>query len=400
MINKEGLSAVKGYKFSGITVDNSKKNLGLIYSDSEKTYGTAVYTRSDIVAAPVIFSKEMDEKTKIKRAILINSGKANAFTGNQGIVDARECAYEISKILNIDIEKCYIGSTGVIGRKLNVEEIKTSMDVLVESLSNKGNDDFAEAIMTTDTRKKQASVKFEIDGKEINIGACAKGSGMIMPNMATMLCTVLTDASIKYDLLKMALKKAVKETFNCISVDGDTSTNDTVFMLANGKAGNESINKKDKNYKIFFSNLKKLLEHMAKEIAYDGEGATKFITIDVVNTKSRKKAKKVGFSIANSPLVKTAFYGEDMNWGRILMAIGKSMTGMNCNIIDIYVNGNIIVKNGEPQIGQKEYIEAEKSLKNKEISLLIDFKNGNSKIKIWTCDFSNEYVNINALYTT
>ena len=400
MISNKGLNAVQGFKFSGIASCTAKKSIGLLFSTVDNTIGAAVYTRSDVQAAPIIVSKKMDSLSEKKRAVLINSGIANAFTGRQGLIDAEKCISEVSKLLDIDLAECYIASTGVIGKTLDMDSIINSLSNLTSVLDQNGNNDFVEAIMTTDTRQKQASISFDLGGKQVNIAACAKGSGMIMPDMATMLSVVVTDAAITHQCLDKALKAAIEDTFNCITVDGDTSTNDSVFLLANGLAGNEMIECENEDYNAFYVNLKNLLEHMAKQIVDDGEGITKFITIDIKNTPTKELAKKVAFSVANSPLVKTAFYGEDLNWGRILMAVGKAMTGMDCGIIDIYINGYRIVNHGESEIDTQDYEKAKESLKNRKINLEIDFKQGKSCIRVWTCDFSLDYVKINAHYTT
>ena len=401
MINNKGLKAVKGFKFSGIALEGDKKNMGLLYSTVENTIGTAVYTRSDVLAAPVIISKKMDGESNSKRAILINSGTANAFTGKQGLADAESCVKKLAQCINVSPSECYIGSTGVIGKKLDVDLIISNMEYVVKGLDHGSEKDFIEATMTTDTRIKQASVDFELDGVQVNIAACAKGSGMIAPNMATMLCSVITDVSISHEVMSKALHDVVEVTYNCITVDGDTSTNDSIFFLSNGLAGNKKIENTDSgNYKLFYQNLRELMEHMAKEIVNDGEGITKFITIDILNTPDRNKAKDVAMSIANSPLVKTALFGEDLNWGRIMMAVGKAMTQMDCSIIDITINNFQIVKNGEPIISQEDYLKAKQSLKNRNVDIIIDFKQGTEKIRVWTCDYSYDYVKINAHYTT
>ena len=401
MVDKKGLTTVKGFKFSGIGLSGNKKNMGLLYSTVENTIGTAVYTRSDVLAAPVIISKKMDMESNNKRAILINSGTANAFTGKQGLVDAENCIIKLSQCLNVSSSECYIGSTGVIGKKLDMDSIISNIEDLVKGLQYGCEKDFIESTMTTDTRMKQASVTFELDGVQVNIAACAKGSGMIMPNMATMLCCVITDVSISHEIMSKALHDVVEETFNCISVDGDTSTNDSIFFLSNGLAGNKKIENADTlNYKLFYQNLWELMEHMAKEIVNDGEGITKFITIDILNTPDRDKAKAVAMSIANSPLVKTALFGEDLNWGRIMMAIGKAMTKMDCSIIDIKINNFEIVKGGESVISSEDYEKAKQSIKNRNVDIVVDFNQGTEKIRVWTCDYSYDYVKINAHYTT
>ena len=402
MIDKTWLSSVKGFEFSGICIEDNdhKKNLGLVYSTVENTIGAAVYTTNDVVAAPVVVSKANDAMTCKKRAVMINSGNANSFTGKKGIEDANACLDVLAAELKIPKYECYIGSTGVIGRYLETFPIQNGIHALIDNLSPADENDFLEAIMTTDTKEKKASVEFKIQGKTVHIAACAKGSGMIMPNMATMLSVVITDVVIAPELLKKALQDAVIDTFNCISVDGDTSTNDSVFLLANGLAENTPITDFGLEYEQFLLHLTELLKDIAKQIVNDGEGITKFITINVLHTPDKEKAKKVAMSIANSPLVKTAFYGEDMNWGRIMMAIGKSRTGMNCNNIDIYLNDFKIINDGQPTFGTNDYILAEKSLKSHDIILDIDFKNGNSGICVWTCDFSLDYIKINADYTT
>lgn len=400
LITTNGLSEVKGFYFSGLAISQGEKNLGLVYSSVEDTKGVAIYTRSDIVAAPVEVSREMDDRSFVKRAILINSGSANAFTGKQGKSDAIRCCLEVAQTLKIKPEEVYIGSTGVIGQKLPMDNIVSNMSCLVDQLGINNEESFIEAIMTTDTKVKKASVKFDIDGVEVNIAACAKGSGMIMPDMATMLSVITTDADITSSMMKKALSDAARDTYNCITVDGDTSTNDTIFFLANGLAANKKIEVVDKNYDLFYRNLFELMEHMAKRVVDDGEGITKFITIDVINTQLRENAKKVAFSIANSPLVKTALFGENLNWGRILMAIGKAQTGMDCSIIEVYLNGFKIIELGEPIISDSIQKKVKESLKNRDIEIKIDFRQGNEKIRVWTCDFSYEYIKINADYVT
>jgi len=397
-IEKKGLSSVQGFKFSGVSLESGRKNCGLIFSGAEHTLGTAVYTKNDIQAAPVVISRKMDIKSNVKQAIIVNSGNANAFTGKQGLLDAETCIHELTRRLNIQPAACYIASTGVIGRKLNTESIINRMESLISELSEEGDSDFAEAILTTDTRPKQLSVKFEIAGRMVTIAACAKGAGMIMPDMATMLCFIITDASISHTLMQRALKDAVDDTLNCITVDGDTSTNDTVFMLANGMANNRLIEKDDETYSIFFNNLRGLLEQIAIELIGDAEGITKLITIEVINASNKEKAKIVALSVANSPLVKTAFYGEQLNWGRIIMAIGKAGIGVDASSIDISINNFEIVTKGEPQSGSESYLNAEKSLKNKQIFISINLNQGKDKAKVWTSDLSLEYVKINANY--
>lgn len=400
MINRTGLTAVKGFKFAGINAGgkSDKKNIGLICSTIEETYGVAVYTKNDVLAAPVVISKENDNTTNRKRAVLINSGNANSFTGKKGLNDAKSCVERVSNLLNIKPEEVYIGSTGIIGRELEKDVILNGIDKANKELMEGDRKalDFIEAIMTTDTRVKQASISFEIEGKKVSIASCVKGAGMIMPDMATMLCVITTDAKIAPDMMKKALSESVDQTFNCITVDGDTSTNDSIFLLSNGLANNKIIDSEGANYSIFTEHLHTLMEHMAKELVNDGEGITKFITIKVVNTPTREKAKTIAFSIGNSPLVKTTLYGQQLNWGRLLMAIGKAQTRLNCNIIDIFINDFKVVVDGEPALSTEEFKKAEQSLANRNIDILIDFKQGDENITIWTCDYSIDYIKINA----
>ncbi|MCL1918365.1 MAG: bifunctional glutamate N-acetyltransferase/amino-acid acetyltransferase ArgJ [Peptococcaceae bacterium] len=395
----QGLGLVDGFEYAGIRVGGKKNNIGLVFSTVENTVGAAVYTKSDIVAAPVILSKEMDAHSPRKRAVMINSGTANAFTGRQGVADAREMIKKLAETLAIEEHECYVGSTGVIGEKLEIDHIVGGIEELVRSKNRENSADFIEAIMTTDTKMKQSSVSLELDHKEVHMAACAKGSGMIMPDMATMLCVVTTDVSIQPDLLQEALRQCVKTTMNCVTVDGDTSTNDTVFILANGVAGNRTICQQDENYDRFVEKLTELLEEMAKQIVHDGEGITKFITLRIRQTPSEETAKKIAFSIANSPLVKTAMFGESLNWGRLMMAIGKAQTGIDCSRIDIIINGVQILRDSE-LLGSEAYDAAQNSLKGYENTIEIDFKAGDQEYRVWTCDFSYDYVKINADYLT
>lgn len=402
MIDTKGLSAVQGFKFAGIAAESEKRNIGIVYSTEEDTCGAAVYTKSDIVAAPIVICRKNESISPIKRALLINSGNANAFTGKQGLLDAVSCVSEVSNLLEIPEEHCFIGSTGVIGQKMPMNTILGNMKNVVNRLDTGAENalHFIEATMTTDTRPKQASISFKLNGKTVTIAASIKGAGMIMPNMATMLCTVITDVSIAQELLHKALQKSIKKTLNCISIDGDTSTNDTVYIMANGLAGNATINTNNRDFKVFQQHLQLLLEHMGKEVVKDGEGVTKFITINVLNTPSRKKARKVALSIANSPLVKTAFFGKQLNWGRLLMAIGKAQTKMDCSIINIAINGHTVVKEGEPALNTEQFKKAEESLEAVDVVIDIDFNQGSKDITVWTCDFSYDYVKINADYMT
>jgi glutamate N-acetyltransferase / amino-acid N-acetyltransferase len=398
MIDKKGLSAVSGYQFSGIAIEGKKKNYGLIYTDSEHSLGAAVYTRNDIQAAPVLLSKEMDSVTTTKRAILVNSGNANAFTGKQGVLDARKSIECLSEQLKIKPEECYLASTGVIGQKLPMDKMLGKMPELIKKKDTKQDLAFAQSIMTTDTKPKQASLTFELAGQKISLAGCVKGAGMIQPNMATMLCFVVTDAKIEHTLLKKALVMAVEDTFNSITVDSDTSTNDCVFLLANGYASNMPIEQENSDFSVFVNRLRELLQHLAMELIADAEGITKKITIQVKQARDKEQATAIAYAVANSPLVKTAFFGEQLNWGRILMAVGKAMTGVDSEILDIKINGYEIVKQGEPQTEADYYQQAEQSLKREDVMIEIVLNQGVASKTVVTTDLSIEYIKINANY--
>jgi glutamate N-acetyltransferase/amino-acid N-acetyltransferase len=399
MTIKNGMGVIPGFLFSGISLDGKRKNYGLIASANPKTIGTAAYTKNDLPAAPVIVSKEMDAYTSRKRAILVNSGQANALTGKKGIQDARRCLQELGRQLGIPVQTCYMASTGVIGRALNMKSMLKNMPDLVRNLSASGSDDFAEAILTTDTRPKSARIKFNLAGKRVTIAACVKGAGMIMPNMATMLCFTLTDAHITRGLLRKALRSAVEETFNSLSVDSDTSTNDSVFMLASGEAGNAIVrDKQSGNFFTFRKSLSELYQRLAWELISDAEGVTKKLFIHVRQAASVAKARAIAFSVANSPLVKTAFFGEQLNWGRIAMAVGKTMTGVKTEKLDIRINGYEIVEKGVPVYTQEVYKAAEKSLKREVINIEIKLNQGSAHKRVLATDLSLEYVKINANY--
>ncbi|MEW6620387.1 MAG: bifunctional glutamate N-acetyltransferase/amino-acid acetyltransferase ArgJ [bacterium] len=399
-MSKTGLSSVQGFKFAGIALENKKNNIGLLFSEQNDTYGVAMYTRSDIIASPVIVSKENDKLSQKKRAVLINSGNANAFTGKQGIQDSIKCLQVISKMLGINTSECYIGSTGVIGIELDMEKILAALPKVVEKLQSDENSalDFIKATMTTDTKIKQASVTFPLNGIPVTIGACVKGAGMIMPNMATMLSTVITDAKISYDMMKAMLEDVVNETFNCITIDGDTSPNDSVFFLSNRIANNKMITTKDNEYALFYKNLKDVLLTLAQEMIRDGEGATKYITINVINSPTFENAEQIAYSIGNSPLVKTALFGEQLNYGRILMAIGKARTGLKYDKLRLHLNNYLIVDKGEPCAKKETLEKVRNSLKGKEITITVDLNIGTKSKTIWTCDYSIDYIKINANY--
>ncbi|MBN1596311.1 bifunctional glutamate N-acetyltransferase/amino-acid acetyltransferase ArgJ [candidate division FCPU426 bacterium] len=399
MIQKKGLGAVPGFRFAALALPDEKMKLGLLCSDQQNTIGAAVYTRNDIKAAPVRICQEMDAKTTCKRAILVNSGNANAFTGSQGLKDARRSCEVLGQALGIPPETCYMASTGVIGRPLNLDRMLANIPSLMRELAVDRDTAFADAILTTDKRVKQASVSFEQDGRKVSIAACIKGAGMIMPNLATMLCFTVTNAFLRPELLRAALQAAVEDSFNAITVDSDTSTNDSVFILANGEAGHPVItNMKSNGFQSFKGHLKNLYQHLSEELIRDAEGATKMIKILVTSAATPQQAAAVGLAVANSPLVKTAFFGEQLNWGRIAMAAGKVMANIEENKLDIKINRHFIVKKGEPLYHTDGYALAEKSLKNDTIIIEICINQGKAEKTIITSDFSIDYIKINANY--
>ena len=404
MQNNEQFSVVypKGFKAAGIhsKIKKKKKDLALIYSDAPCT-ASGTFTKNLVKAAPVIVSEE-----KIKnqiRAIIINSGNANACTGEIGMANAWMMVEGTAKALGISGDEILVASTGVIGQQLPIDNIMAGIEDLVEELgSDKDNGiDAAEAIMTTDTFRKQFATEFTYEGKEIRIGAICKGSGMIHPNMATLLGFVTTDAAINKELLDEIVVEGVNKSFNSITVDGDTSTNDMVIVLANGASGVNRIKDKDDDlYHIFKEKLIETLKKMAKSIVVDGEGATKFIEVRIKGAKNDDDAIKAGKSVATSSLVKTAAFGEDANWGRILAAVGYSGIEFNPYETNIYIGsskGELLVCEMGMGLEFEEDI-AKKILSEKEIYYLVEMEEGKGDAVIYTCDLSYDYVKINGSY--
>lgn len=386
----------KGFKFSGINsgIRVKRKDLGIIYSEVPAV-SWGVFTRNKVKAAPVIYDMEIIKDGKLQ-AILVNSGIANACTGEKGLQDVYEEAKEVSRMLNIDHKLVAIASTGKIGPYLPMEKIKKSIKLCISSLKEDRYKDFSEAILTTDTYEKIVSEKFVIQDKEVNILGISKGSGMINPDMATTLTFIVTDIKISLPMLKLALVDSVERTFNLITVDGDTSTNDTVLIMANGFAQNEEISKEDDDFEKFHAKLYNVLKELAYLVAKDGEGATKLVKIKIKGADSFVDAKKAGKTIANSLLVKTALYGADPNWGRIMAALGYAGIKLDPNKIDIVI-GEKIVENGVALGFSREKIR--EYLGKKEIEILIDLKIGVGEAEILTTDLTHEYININTQYS-
>lgn len=387
----------KGFFTAGIHcgIKEKGKDLGVIYS-TKLTNASGLFTTNKIKSASVLFTQSKIKKGKIQ-AVIINSGNANTCTGRKGLKDVEEITSTLAKELKVNKEHIAIASTGVIGKFLPVKRIKNGIKKISKNL-NKNMDDFVHAIMTTDTTKKCVSVKIKIDGKDVVITGFAKGSGMIYPHLATLLCFIITDCAISSKLLSKTLKEAIQESFNLISIDGDTSTNDMILILANELASNKMINTQDENYRKFSKSLKFICQKLSKLIVLDGEGMTKFIEIKIKNAQNIKEAKEIGFSIANSNLVKTALFGEDPNFGRIMMALGKTKVDFNPSNVDLYLGGKKVIRNGT--IIPIKRSDLKQKLKNKKNLITIDLKQGKEKISVFTTDLSYDYVKINASYST
>ncbi len=396
---KTGITAPKGFKAAGIHcgIKKVKKDLALIYSEVPAT-AAGVFTLNKVQAAPVLICKKHLTEGEAFRAIIVNSGNANACTGEQGYKDAEEMANKTSEVLGLNPIEVFVSSTGVIGETLPMDKVLCGIDSIINSLEADDNLSAAEAIMTTDTFVKSHSTTFIIDGKEVSIGGIAKGSGMIHPNMATMLAFVTTDAAIDKYTFQNVLKEVTDKTFNRIVVDGDTSTNDMVIALANGQSGINSIKIGTEACNIFSENLYNILKKLSIDIVKDGEGATKLVEITVEGALNDNDAEKAARTIALSPLVKTAIHGEDANWGRIIAAVGYSGIDFDPAKFEIIINGTPILKqNYTVTLPIKE---ANQTLKPKTIKLLIKLNAANGSATCWTCDFSEDYVKINGSYRT
>ncbi len=392
---------VPGFKAAGIACGLKKdggKDLALILSMTPAV-AAGVFTKNRVQAASVILSRRAVKKAGPFRAIVVNSGNANACIGSQGMKDCKTLINRLAGELSIPKEEILIASTGVIGVPLPADKLTDGIPELVEKCSAQGINDAAEAIMTTDLTPKTAVARISLGASNIVIGGIAKGSGMIHPNMATMLAFVQTNARIDYPTLQKALKEANEASFNSITVDGDTSTNDTFIVMANGQAGNKPIQQGSKDYALFTTALTEVSKNLAFQIVKDGEGATKFVTVRVTGAKTKKHAKKVAESVATSSLVKTAIFGEDPNWGRIICAIGYAGVPIQPDRIVIRLNGATLFENNNPT---KHASMESLRLKMQKPSILIaiDMNNGRETAEVYTCDFSYDYVRINAEYTT
>ena len=399
-----GVTAAKGFcaaaAEAGIKYKN-RKDMAMIYSKTPcKTAG--VFTSNVVKAAPVLWDKKIVESRGDTHAVVINSGIANACTGKLGYEYCRETAQEAADALEITLENVLICSTGVIGMQLPVEKLTGGVRMLAKELSEseEAGTEAAKAIMTTDTRNKQVAVRVKLGGKEVTVGGMCKGSGMIHPNMCTMLAFVTTDVNISQKLLQEALSEDVKATFNMISVDGDTSTNDTLLVLANGEAGNTEITEKNEEYQIFAEALHFVNEALAKKIAGDGEGATALFEAKVVHADTLENARTLAKSVITSSLTKAAIFGHDANWGRILCALGYSGVQFEPEKIELYLESSagkiLIFKDGTAADYSEE--EAGRILSSSEVTALVDMKMGDAEATAWGCDLTYDYVKINADY--
>ena len=391
------VASPKGYLAKGVHcgLRYSKKDLGIIIS-SRPAVSAAVYTQSHFQAAPIKVTQESLKKSAHLQAVIVNSANANACTGEQGLKDAYEMRRQSADMLGIEPELVAVSSTGVIGEYLNMESITKGISLLAETEPAEG--DFEEAILTTDTVIKQTCYELTIGGQRVTIGGAAKGSGMIHPNMATMLGFVTTDACIEESALQRALREITDVSFNQITVDGDTSTNDMVLVMANGCAGNERLHEEHEDWPVFKKGLQLVCTDLAQKIARDGEGATKLIEVEVNGAKSNLEAQIIAKKIVGSNLVKTAVYGTDANWGRIIVAIGDSMAAVTPEKVEIYLGGQCLFKNNEPQPFSEEL--AKTYLENSEVKIEVRLQEGDGKGTAWGCDLTYEYVKINASYRT
>ena len=391
---------VKGYRSAalhcGVKRNPLKKDLALIYSEIPAV-ASGVFTKNNVKAAPVLLSMKNIKKGLIN-AIVVNSGNANACTGKQGMKDALAMAEKAAFMTASNKNEVIVCSTGVIGIKMPIDKILDGIETASYSLREDGLFGAAEAIMTTDLSKKIACLNFNAGGKACSIFGMTKGSGMIHPNMATMLCFILTDVSISKKMLDRAFKELNENTFNAITVDGDTSTNDTAVILANGMAGNKPITATGKDYNTFYNTLNKVMLSLAKKIVQDGEGATKFIEVRVLNAKTQKDALKCAKAVAGSSLFKTAIYGGDPNWGRILSAVGNSGVKFKEEKVAISFDKMVIAKKGvEIKFNEKK---AHNILMKKEILVTVNLNYGKESASAYTCDLTEGYIKINAHYRT
>lgn len=401
---KGGITVVPGFEAAAAAAQikyEGRTDMALIYS-SVPCVAAGTFTTNVVKAAPVKWDQKIVKQGGAVQAIIVNSGIANACTGEEGMQYCEETAQTAAEVFGIQKEQVLVSSTGVIGKQLPMEKIQAGIHMLAQA---KGNDklcgaEAAEAILTTDTHKKEAAVQLEIGGKTVTIGAMAKGSGMIHPNMCTMLSFLVTDAVIEKEVLQKVLSKDVEETYNMISVDGDTSTNDTVLFLANGLAQNAPICPGTEEYKAFAAAVHTVNEQLAKAIAGDGEGATALLEVEVVGAADKEQAKKISKSVVCSNLTKTAVAGHDANWGRILCAMGYAGVSFVPEQVDLFLEsaaGTIQILSDGVALPYSEE-KATEILSEEKVKILADLKLGDGKATAWGCDLTHGYIDINADY--
>ena len=389
---------VPGFLFSGISAGikkDGKRDLGLIYSEVPAQVA-GLFTTNAVKAAPVQLDRKRVKKG-LCRAIIVNSGNANACTGSLGLRDATKVTSLVAKRLGIDEQLVFPSSTGVIGSRLPMNRIEEGIPRLVDQLSPGGWMNTVEAIMTTDTFPKVEVATCRIKGREVKLCGMVKGAGMIRPNLATMLSFLVTDARIEAPLLQRMLKKAAEMSYNRITIDGETSTNDTVLLLANGRTDHATLNRMDRDAEVFQSMLSKVCQGLAQSVVKDGEGATKFVEILIRGAQNDEDAREAAYAVAHSPLVKTAFFGEDANWGRILCALGHSGVSIDPNRIDVFFDRAPVVKRGMG-VGIQAEKKASRILKKRSFKVTVDLHRGKSQCSVFTTDLSLDYVKINASY--
>lgn len=406
-VNLKPLAVDSIFSVKGISLGIAKANIKkpdrkdlLLVNIDEGSKVSGVFTQNAFCAAPVLLCKEHLKGASEIRALVINTGCANAGTGEEGILRAKETCRVVGELLSIKSEQVLPFSTGVILENLPVDKIKSGLPEALKNLAPNHWLDAAEAIMTTDIVPKVASKKIKIQDKEISISGISKGSGMIHPNMATMLSFIATDASINQVLLDQMLKEVTAQSFNCITVDGDTSTNDSFILISTGQSGHTEINQEGKDYEVLKNAIQDIAIELAQAIVRDGEGATKFITVQVESGLDDTECRKVAFAIAHSPLIKTAFFASDPNLGRILAAIGYAgIEALDITKIQLFLGDILVAEKGGRAASYSE-AQGQEVMKHSEISMRILLNRGKAKVTIWTCDFSYDYVKINADYRT
>ena len=396
-----GITAAKGFTANGLysgIKKSKKKDLALIYSE-RKCSAAGVFTTNKVKASCVVINAGKIQKGTAQ-AIIANSGNANCMTGKSGFGDSKKILATAAKSLKIPEKEILIASTGVIGKPLPIKNISSAIPLLAKNLSRAGGKNAAQAILTTDHKIKEIAAEIQVGGRNVRIGAIAKGAGMIHPVMAhaTMLCFVTTDAVINSQVLQKTVNESVEDTFNMITIDGDTSTNDMVLVLANGMAGNKKIVAGSKDFHLFEKTLKEIFVNLAKLMVKDAEGATKFVEVGVTGAKNKHDARKTARSVASSNLLKCALYGSDPNWGRIAASVGYSGADVDPWKMRIYLGSELVLQNGGPL--KKDISILNRVFAKKEIKIRVDLGQGKENATAYTCDFSPEYVKINSAYRT